>query len=145
MEQTDIVAICPLDPALQQTIICQTEHRRGKQIISIPIGGEGTRLADQGPDHMMIINMMLLLTNQTREGEDDCAANIAFQRLRSQSHQQSGPNQTGGDRIDIGFNMNGTKLTHRDSYFLAGSQWSGWQRLKGLFFSDKPCGALELA
>jgi len=66
-----------------------------------------------GDDPKAIVDAMLLFANQARECEDDRAANIAFQCLRFESHQQRSANQAGRDRVDVGFDVNGTELTHR--------------------------------
>src|SRR5207248_11377327 len=127
-----------------EPIIGQAERGRRKQVITIAIGGEGTWLANQGPDHMVIVNVMLLFAKQARKRKGHRAANIALHGLGTHSHQQRGADQTRRHRVNIGLDLNGTKLTDGHAQFLTRSKHAARKREKRLLFFSKTRASLEI-
>lgn len=78
MEQAHIIAISPFHATFYKAIVRQTEGCCWEQIGALAIGHERTGFAHQRPNHMSIINPMLLKTSQTRKREDNSAPDISL-------------------------------------------------------------------
>ena len=97
VQDADILLVGSLGPIGEKPIIGQAEGGRGKEFIAVLVGGEGSRLAYQRPDDMVIIDAMLVLPNEARQDEHRGGAHVALKGFRSHANHDRRAYQAGRD------------------------------------------------
>src|SRR5712691_4712501 len=90
VQDPHVVAIGPLWLADAQRIVDATERKAREQVVVVAVLGEGAGLADQGPDHMAIVDTMLAVAEQPRHAQQVARPPIYLQHLGPYPYQQPG-------------------------------------------------------
>ena len=94
MEYSHILVISSLGPSSYQSIICLSECHSREKIIPIVIGCERSRLADERPDDVLVVDAVLLLPQQAREREGDGCSDVPLQGFCPNANEDVGVNET---------------------------------------------------
>src|SRR6266436_3178985 len=129
MQDADILLIHPLWAAFEKSIVGDSKGGGWEQVILVAIGGEGSWLTHQRPDHMTIIDAVLLFADQSRQLEGRCAPDKSFQRLCANTDKHTGADQAGRHGVHVSFNVDRAEAADGHAQLLTGSKRGGWQEL----------------
>src|SRR5207245_6676672 len=91
VQDPHVVAIGALWLTDAQGVIGTAERNAREQIVVVAVLGKGARLADQGPDHMAVVDSVLAVTKQPRHAQQVARTPIDLQHLGTNAYQQLGP------------------------------------------------------
>ena len=87
MQQPHIVPIGTLGHLRSERVVGPAEGQAGEQIVAVAVVGERTRLADQRPDDVAVVNAMLTMAEQPRHAQQVRRGAVDLQRLGAHPHQ----------------------------------------------------------
>ena len=91
--------------------VSEPERAGGKHLFAVAIVGEGPRLADQGIDHMTVIDRRSLLSIQPWHRLNVVTLMRHFDLFGSDPHVHFGPHQAAGNRVGVFAHLNRAALT----------------------------------
>src|SRR6266568_3308881 len=128
VQDPHVVAIGALWLADAQCIVDASERKTREQVVVVAVLGKGAGLADQGPDHMAIIDTMLAVAEQPRHAQQVTRTPIHLQHLGPYPYQQPGSDQSGRNRIGVAQHLDRAEAADPHAQFAAQRQPTDWQR-----------------
>src|SRR5438067_6049325 len=145
VQQPHIVPIGTLGHLRSERVVGPAEGQAGEQIVAVAVVGERTRLADQRPDDVAVVNAMLTMAEQPRHAQQVRRGAVDLQRLGAHPHQERGADQPRRDRVGVAQHLDGAEAADRHAQFAAQPEWRRRQWPQGLAFLEPAALAGEVA